>query len=43
MVVGGAVMNVIAWSLDLQQPMQSGPIITNVVSLGSAHGEEFLI
>ena len=29
----GAVMAVIIWQLDLQLPMQSVPITTNVVSL----------
>ena len=31
-------MVVIVWVLDLQLPMQSMPITTNVVSLNSSHG-----
>jgi len=34
---------VIVWKLDLQLPMQSVPITTNVVSLNPAHGEAYLI
>jgi hypothetical protein len=33
----------IVWLLDLQLPMQSMPITTNVVSLNSFHGEVYLI
>ena len=33
--IQGAVMVVIVWQLDLQLPMQSVPITTNVVSLNS--------
>ena len=33
----------IVWLFDLQLPMQSVPIITNVVSSNLAHGEVYLI
>jgi hypothetical protein len=33
----------IIWSLDVQQPMQSVPIATNIVSSNPAHGEVYLI
>ena len=33
----------IEWLLDLQLPMQSVPIITNVVSSNLAHGQVYLI
>ena len=33
----------IVWKLDLQLPMQSVPITTNVVSSNPAHGEVYLI
>jgi hypothetical protein len=38
----GAVV-VIVWKLDLQLPMQSIPIATNVVSLNPAHGQAYTI
>jgi hypothetical protein len=38
----GAVV-VIVWLLDLQLPMQSVPITTDVVSSTSVHGEVYLI
>jgi hypothetical protein len=41
--IGGSVMIVIVWELDLQLPVQSVPIITNVVSLNPVYGEVFLI
>jgi len=34
----GGVMVVIVWSLDLQLPVQSVPIITKVVSSNPVHG-----
>jgi hypothetical protein len=34
---------VIIWSLDLQLPLQSVPIITKVVSSNPAHGEAYSI
>jgi hypothetical protein len=34
---------VIVWWLDLQLPVQSVPITTNVVSSNPTHGEVFLI
>ena len=34
-----AVVVVIAWSLDLQLPMQWVPITTNVVSSNPSHGD----
>ena len=34
---------VIVWYLDLQLPMQSVPITTNVVSSNPAHGEVYSI
>jgi hypothetical protein len=34
-----AIMIMIVWLLDLQLPVQSVPITTNVVSLNPAHGE----
>ena len=36
-------MVVIVWYLDLQLPMQSVPITTNVVSSNPAHGEVYSI
>ena len=39
----GAVVTVIAWQLDLQLPMQSVPITTDVVSLNLNQGEEYNI
>jgi hypothetical protein len=36
-------MAVIVWWLDLQLPVQSVPIITNVVSSNPVHGEVYLI
>ena len=36
----GAVVVVIAWKLDLQLPMQSAPITTNVVSSNPYHTNE---
>ena len=39
----GAVMVVIVWWLDLQLPMQSVPITTEVVSLNPVHGEVYSI
>ena len=35
----GAVMAVIAWQLDLQLPMQSVPITTDVMNSNPAHDE----
>ena len=37
------VVVMIAWFLDLQLPMQSVPITTNVVRSNLAHGEVYLI
>jgi hypothetical protein len=37
------VVVVIVWYLDLQLPMQSVPITTNVVSSNPAHGEVYSI
>jgi hypothetical protein len=34
---------VIGWELDLQLPVQSVPITTEVVSLNPAHGKVYLI
>jgi len=39
----GAVVAVIEWSLDLQLPMQSVPIATNVVSSNLDQGEVYSI
>ena len=39
----GDVMVMIIWYLDLQLPMQSVPITTNVVSSNPAHGEVYSI
>jgi hypothetical protein len=39
----GALAVVIVWSLDLQLSMQSVPIITNVVSSNTNHGELYSI
>ena len=39
----GAVVVVIIWQLDLQQPMQTLPIITKVVSSNPAHGKVYQI
>jgi hypothetical protein len=39
----GTVMVMIVWQLDLQLPMPSVPITTEVVSLNLAHGEVYLI
>ena len=39
----GALAVVIVWSLDLQLSMQSVPIITNVVSSNSNHGNLYSI
>ena len=36
-------MVVIVWLLDLQLPMQSVPITTNVVSLNPTHGQVYSI
>ena len=36
-------MVVIAWSLDLQLPVQSLPITTNIVSSNPTHGEVYSI
>ena len=36
-------MVVIVWWLDLQQPIQSLPITTNVVSSNPSHGEVYSI
>ena len=36
-------MGVIIWKLDWQQPMQSVPITTKVVSFYPAHGEVYSI
>ena len=35
----GAVVVVILWKLDLQLPVQSVPITTNIVSTNPVHGE----
>ena len=43
MVKFGAVVAVIVWELDLQQPMQSVPIITDVVSSNLDQGEVYNI
>jgi hypothetical protein len=37
------VVVVIVWYLDLQLPMQSVPVTTNVVSSNPAHGEVYSI
>jgi hypothetical protein len=37
----GAIMVVIVWQLDLQQPVQSVPITTKVVTLKLVHGEVY--
>jgi len=39
----GAVVAVIVWYLDLQLPMQSVPITTNVVSSNPVRGEMYSI
>jgi hypothetical protein len=39
----GAVIPVIAWQLDLQLPMQSVPIITDVESSNLGQGEVYNI
>ena len=39
--VGGAVVVVIVWWLDLQLPVQSVPITAKVVSSNPAHGEVY--
>ena len=39
----GAVMVLLVWLLDLQLPIQSVPITTNVVSSNHAHGEVYSI
>jgi hypothetical protein len=39
----GAVLLVMLWLLDLQLPVQSVPITTNVVSLNPADGEVYSI
>ena len=39
----GAIMVMIWWLLDLQLPVQSVPITTNVVSSNPAHGEVYSI
>ena len=39
----GAIVVVILWKLDLQLPVQSVPITTNVVSLNPIHGEVYSI
>ena len=39
----GVVLVVIVWYLDLQLPMQSVPIISNVVSFNPTHGEAYSI
>jgi hypothetical protein len=39
----GAVLVVIVWSLDLQLPVQSVPITTNVVSFEPIHGDVYSI
>jgi hypothetical protein len=36
-------MVVIVWLLDLQLPMQSGPITTKVMTSNPAHGEVYSI
>ena len=39
----GAVVVVIVWYMDLQLPMQSVPITTNVVNSNPVHEEVYLI
>ena len=39
----GAVVFLIVWYLDLQLPVQSVPITTNIVSLNPVHGEVYSI
>ena len=39
----GAVVVVIVWQLDLQLPVQSVPITTQVVSSNPVHGQVYLI
>jgi hypothetical protein len=39
----GAVLVVIVWSLDLQLPVQSVPITTNVVNFEPIHGDVYSI
>jgi hypothetical protein len=39
----GAIVVVIEWQLDLQLPVQSVPITSNVVSLNPVHGEMYSI
>ena len=39
----GAVMVLIVWYLDLQLPMQSVPITTNVVSSNLTHGKLYSV
>jgi hypothetical protein len=41
-VVSGTVVVVIAWWLDLQLPVQSVPITTNVVGSNPVHGDTTL-
>ena len=43
MYIRAAVMVVIIWSLDLQLPMQSVPITTNIVSSNLDQGEVYNI
>jgi hypothetical protein len=39
----GAIVAVIVWYLDLERPVQSVPIATNVVSSNPFHGEMYSI
>ena len=39
----GSIMVVIVWKLDLQLPVQSVPITTEVVSSNPIHGEAYSI
>ena len=42
-ILWGTVVVVIVWYLDLQLPVQSVPITTNVVSLNPVHDEVYFI
>ena len=39
----GVIVVIVVWWLDLQLPVQSVPITTNVVNSNPAHGEVYLI
>ena len=41
--MAGAVMAVMVWLLDLELPMQSVPIATNIVNSNLDHGEVYNI